>query len=355
MIVQIVDARNPLLFYCTDLEAYVKEVDTNKQSVLLVNKSDYLSDKQRLEWYRYFKSKNIHAIFWSAALATEMIELPEEDKKSTSERNRTNSQRSDLTEEDYDYEEDEDDQDELSDLQESENEQDDEHENPKVETNVNKFKFLSDEKSDDEDKEENSETKEENPPEDDDEDEEQEEEGEESELEDESEAKEEEKTETKIIISIDDEKTKQEKLNELNKKLSELNMSEEEKEGSRILNQAELITFFKTVHKSVDKAKPGLTTIGLVGYPNVGKSSTINALLKGKKAAVSDTPGKTKHYQTLFVDDDLLLCDCPGLVFPSFVSTRGELILNGILPIDQMRDYVEPINLISFCYFNKSI
>ena len=55
-----------------------------------------------------------------------------------------------------------------------------------------------------------------------------------------------------------------------------------------------------------------------------------------------------RHYQTLYVDDDLMLCDCPGLVFPSFVSTRGELILNGILPIDQMRDYVEPVNLISF-------
>ena len=60
--------------------------------------------------------------------------------------------------------------------------------------------------------------------------------------------------------------------------------------------------------------------------------------MEGKKVAVSETPGKTKHYQTLYVDDELLLCDCPGLVFPSFVSTRGELILNGILPIDQMRD-----------------
>ncbi len=63
--------------------------------------------------------------------------------------------------------------------------------------------------------------------------------------------------------------------------------------------------------------------------------------------AVSDTPGKTKHYQTLFIDDELCLCDCPGLVFPSFVSTRGELIINGILPVDQMRDYTEPINLVA--------
>ena len=41
----------------------------------------------------------------------------------------------------------------------------------------------------------------------------------------------------------------------------------------------------------------GVTTIGMVGYPNVGKSSTINALYEDKKVSVSATPGKTKHFQ----------------------------------------------------------
>lgn len=30
------------------------------------------------------------------------------------------------------------------------------------------------------------------------------------------------------------------------------------------------------------------------------------------RVAVSATPGKTKHFQTLVVSDSLLLCDCPG-------------------------------------------
>jgi len=34
-----------------------------------------------------------------------------------------------------------------------------------------------------------------------------------------------------------------------------------------------------------------------VGYPNVGKSSTINAILQTKKVPVSATPGRTKHFQ----------------------------------------------------------
>ena len=56
----------------------------------------------------------------------------------------------------------------------------------------------------------------------------------------------------------------------------------------------------------------------------------------------------TSLLQTLYVNDEVLLCDCPGLVFPSFVSTKAEMILNGILPIDQMRDHVPAVSLISF-------
>jgi large subunit GTPase 1 len=52
--------------------------------------------------------------------------------------------------------------------------------------------------------------------------------------------------------------------------------------------------------------------VGLVGYPNVGKSSTINAIFGAKKTAVAPTPGKTKHFQTLNVSPTLCLCDCPG-------------------------------------------
>lgn len=47
VVVQILDARNPLLFRCLDLEAYVKEVDERKTNVLLLNKADFLTEFQR--------------------------------------------------------------------------------------------------------------------------------------------------------------------------------------------------------------------------------------------------------------------------------------------------------------------
>lgn len=67
----------------------------------------------------------------------------------------------------------------------------------------------------------------------------------------------------------------------------------------------------------------------MIGYPNVGKSSTINSIVGSKKTSVSATPGKTKHFQTLILDNQLTLCDCPGLVMPALGFSYGEMLLNG--------------------------
>lgn len=87
--------------------------------------------------------------------------------------------------------------------------------------------------------------------------------------------------------------------------------------------------------------------VGFVGYPNVGKSSTINALVGQKRTGVTSTPGKTKHFQTLIISEDLMLCDCPGLVFPSFSSSRYEMVASGVLPIDRMTEHLEAIKVVA--------
>ncbi|KAH8741474.1 hypothetical protein FG386_002428 [Cryptosporidium ryanae] len=95
----------------------------------------------------------------------------------------------------------------------------------------------------------------------------------------------------------------------------------------------------------LDPLSPGETTVGMVGFPNVGKSSVVNALFGTQKSSVSRTPGKTKHIQTLKLtipclnndDEYVILCDCPGLVMPSFTSTREHLLINGVIPIDHYR------------------
>lgn len=45
----------------------------------------------------------------------------------------------------------------------------------------------------------------------------------------------------------------------------------------------------------------------MVGYPNVGKSSVINTLCNRKLVGVASRPGKTKHFQTIQLEEDILV------------------------------------------------
>ena len=83
LVVQIVDARNPLLFRSEDLERYVKDVDPRKENLLLVNKADMLTLEQRKAWADYFQEAGISYKFFSASLAKELNEA--RDLEETSE------------------------------------------------------------------------------------------------------------------------------------------------------------------------------------------------------------------------------------------------------------------------------
>lgn len=72
--------------------------------------------------------------------------------------------------------------------------------------------------------------------------------------------------------------------------------------------------------KPLDK---GILTIGCIGHPNVGKSSVLNAIMGKIVVSVSRTPGHTKHFQTIFLTNNVKLCDCPGLginLSPTFMT-----------------------------------
>jgi len=124
--------------------------------------------------------------------------------------------------------------------------------------------------------------------------------------------------------------------------------------SSRCLRPEELLSLGYRVGLGDDDAqKKSLVTIGMVGYPNVGKSSCVNALRGatrhgvGARAAVSATPGKTKHLQTLRVGEATELCDCPGLVFPALVANgAAELVCSGVVPLARARDPIGAAELV---------
>ena len=61
---------------------------------------------------------------------------------------------------------------------------------------------------------------------------------------------------------------------------------------------------------------------------------------------MSSTPGKTKHFQTILLSNEIVLCDCPGLVFPQFATTKADLVCDGVLPIDQLKEHTGPMSLV---------
>mmetsp|Transcript_93580 Transcript_93580/g.222467 ORF Transcript_93580/g.222467 Transcript_93580/m.222467 type:complete len:645 (+) Transcript_93580:99-2033(+) len=82
----------------------------------------------------------------------------------------------------------------------------------------------------------------------------------------------------------------------------------------------------------------GCIMLGLVGHPNVGKSSMVNHLMGGKVVSVKATPGHTKILQTIKLDDKTCLCDSPGVVFPRLEVPREAQIVGMLVPLAQVRE-----------------
>ena len=54
--------------------------------------------------------------------------------------------------------------------------------------------------------------------------------------------------------------------------------------------------------------------VGIIGYPNTGKSSLINLLAGGPSAKTSPESGFTKHMQKVSLTKDIMLLDTPGVI-----------------------------------------
>ncbi|KYQ92306.1 guanine nucleotide binding protein 3 [Tieghemostelium lacteum] len=86
-------------------------------------------------------------------------------------------------------------------------------------------------------------------------------------------------------------------------------------------------------------------TVGIVGYPNVGKSSLINSLKRTRSVGVGATPGFTKVAQEVHLDKNVKLLDSPGIV-PVRGAVDDNIILRNVVKIQKISDPIAPVETI---------
>mmetsp|Transcript_9684 Transcript_9684/g.17625 ORF Transcript_9684/g.17625 Transcript_9684/m.17625 type:complete len:622 (+) Transcript_9684:60-1925(+) len=87
-------------------------------------------------------------------------------------------------------------------------------------------------------------------------------------------------------------------------------------------------------------------SVGVIGYPNVGKSSVINTLISKKSCKVAPIPGETKIWQYITLFKRISLIDCPGVVVDTAGDTETDSVLKGVVRAERLEnpeDFIDAI------------
>ncbi|CAL1361611.1 unnamed protein product [Linum trigynum] len=102
-----------------------------------------------------------------------------------------------------------------------------------------------------------------------------------------------------------------------------------------------LIKLLKNYSRSHDIKKS--ITVGIIGLPNVGKSSLINSLKRSHVANVGATPGLTRSLQEVQLDKNVKLVDCPGVVMLKSQEDDASIALRNCKRIEKLDDPISPV------------
>ncbi|XP_071877507.1 nucleostemin 1 [Bombus fervidus] len=104
-----------------------------------------------------------------------------------------------------------------------------------------------------------------------------------------------------------------------------------------------LLSLLANYCRNVENIKTSIT-VGIVGLPNVGKSSVINSLKRSRACNVGSTPGITKAMQVVQLDSKIKLLDSPGIVFANSEENSDEssVALKNAVKIQSLKDPYTP-------------
>jgi nuclear GTP-binding protein len=114
-------------------------------------------------------------------------------------------------------------------------------------------------------------------------------------------------------------------------------------QSNQTIGADELLGLLKNYCRTDVKSK-SVIAVGVVGFPNVGKSSLINSLMRSRAVNVSSTPGFTKVMQEVILDKNIRLLDSPGVVFAD--GDSSSTVLRNCINVEEMEDVITPIEII---------
>jgi len=79
-------------------------------------------------------------------------------------------------------------------------------------------------------------------------------------------------------------------------------------------------------------------SVGMVGYPNVGKSSVINCLKSKVVCKSAPVPGETKIWQYVSLTKSIYMIDCPGIVYENSKQDETDIVLKGVVRAERLVD-----------------
>jgi nuclear GTP-binding protein len=89
-------------------------------------------------------------------------------------------------------------------------------------------------------------------------------------------------------------------------------------------------------------------SVGMIGYPNVGKSSVINTLKRKKVCKAAPIPGETKVWQYITLTKRIYMIDCPGIVPPTkrdFEADQAKVLKGAVRAerVETPSDYIDEV------------
>ncbi|KAI5009083.1 hypothetical protein ZWY2020_010131 [Hordeum vulgare] len=144
----------------------------------------------------------------------------------------------------------------------------------------------------------------------------------------------------------------QEQRTKLGWKSSKLDKTSNIPQSSDCLGAENLIKLLKNYSRS-HELKLAIT-VGIVGLPNVGKSSLINSLKRSRVVNVGSTPGVTRSMQEVQLDKKVKLLDCPGVVMLRSASSGVSVALRNCKRVEKMEDVITPVKeILGLCPHEK--